>query len=319
MHTICMLSLKGGAGKSTVVQSLAVCAVQHGQKTLIVELDPQGSLKNWSKRRQAFEPRVHQTLPQSLGDVLDEARHERTNWVFIDTPGHDTSTAAAAAAHADLILIPCKIQSMKDFDSVMLTLAEANRVQKPAYVLMNQVPPNSPKLIRQKQVEIQQEYEIAVLSKCLSRRADFEYCDAKGMSAAEYNPNGAAAQETKRLYALIQSIFITLKPNRGQPTDSAGFGLPEQLTSWPPTSTVLPSARVVPPAMTSPNPSVPPADATIVATEAADPSETVEDPAAEQALAVPHSAELPEAEQDLADIEDTYDVSRMLRSNKWGS
>ena len=210
MHTICTLSLKGGAGKSTVVQSLAVCAVQHGQKTLIVELDPQGSLKNWSKRREAEEPRVLQTLPQSLSDVLQEAERDGTNWVFIDTPGHDTSTAAAAAVHADLILIPCKIQSMKDFDSVMLTLAEANRSGKPAYVLMNQVPPNSPKLIRRKQVEIQREYDIAVLSKCLSRRADFEYCDARGLSAAEFNPKGAAADEILRLYSLLQSIFITL-------------------------------------------------------------------------------------------------------------
>ena len=95
---------------------------------------------------------------------------------------------------------------------MMLTLAEANRANKPAYVLMNQVPPNSPKLIRQKQVLIQQEYEIAVLSKCLSRRVDFEYCDEKGLSAAEYNPNGQAAEEILRLYTLIQSIFITLKP-----------------------------------------------------------------------------------------------------------
>ncbi len=212
MHTICMLSLKGGAGKSTVVQSLAVCAVQHGQKTLIVELDPQGTLKNWSKRREAAQPEVLQTLPQSMGDVLEKARADSTHWVFIDTPGHDTSTACAAAAEADLILIPCKIQSMKDFDAVMATLAEANRADKPAYVLMNQVPPNSPKLVRNKQVEIQREYNVAVLSKYLSRRADFEYCDDKGLSAAEFNPNGAAAEEVDKLFALLQSIFIAQEP-----------------------------------------------------------------------------------------------------------
>ena len=49
MHTICTMSLKGGAGKSTVVQSLAVCAIQNGQNTLIVELDPQGHLKKLVK------------------------------------------------------------------------------------------------------------------------------------------------------------------------------------------------------------------------------------------------------------------------------
>ena len=212
MHTICLLSLKGGAGKSTVVQSLAVCAVQHGQNTLVVELDPQGTLKNWANRRAANEPRVIQTLPQSLDDVLTEAQANDTHWVFLDTPGHNASTAAAAAEHADMILIPCKIQSVKDFDSVMASLAEAKRVDKPAYVLMTQVPPNAHKFVRKRQVEIQQHYDVAVLSKYLSRRVDFEYCDVKGLSASELNPNGEAAAEITRLYTLIQSVFIMLKP-----------------------------------------------------------------------------------------------------------
>lgn len=211
MHVISTMSLKGGSGKSTIVQSLAVCAHQHGQKTLIIELDPQGTLKNWSNRRTATEPRVHQTLPQSVGEVLDQARADDVDWVFLDTPGHSTAAASHAAEHADLMLIPCKIQSTKDFDAVLLTLAEAKRVDKPAYVVMNQVPPNSPKLARRMQVDIQRQYDVSVLSRYLSRRADFEYCDAKGLSAAEYRSTGKAAEEISQLYYLIQSIFITLR------------------------------------------------------------------------------------------------------------
>lgn len=211
MQTVCLLSLKGGAGKSSVVQSLAVAACEHGQRTLIVELDPQGSLKNWSRRRDAEEPPVHQTLPQSLPEVLEDANNRNVHWVFLDTPGHDASTAAAAAALADIVLIPCKIQSTKDFDSVLASLAEAKRADTPAYVLMNQVPPNSPRLVRRRQVEIQREYNVSVLSKFLCRRVDYEYCDAQGLSAAEYNPGGAAAEEIKQLYVLLQSIFITLR------------------------------------------------------------------------------------------------------------
>ncbi len=208
VHVVCLLSLKGGSGKSTVVQSLSVCAQQHGHRTLIVELDPQGTLKNWSKRREAEHPRVVQTLPQSVGDVLDEARAQGVHWVFVDTPGHHVASASAAAELADLILIPCKIQSVKDFDAVLPSLAEARRADKPAYVLMNQVPPNSPRLIRRRQLQIQKHYDIAVLSRFLCRRADFEYCDEHGLSAAELNPDGSAAQEIDSLYALLQSIFI---------------------------------------------------------------------------------------------------------------
>ena len=95
MHVICLLNQKGGAGKSTVVQSLAVCAAQHGQSTLIVELDSQGTLKDWSNRRESPHPVVYQTLPQSIGDVLDDARERDVDWVFIDTPGHHNPAAVA--------------------------------------------------------------------------------------------------------------------------------------------------------------------------------------------------------------------------------
>lgn len=213
MHVICLLSQKGGAGKSTVVQSLAVCADQHGQNALIVELDPQGTLKDWSNRRKADSPPVHQTLPQSIGDVLGDARDRGVDWVFIDTPGHHNPAAVAAAAHADVILIPCKILSMKDVDAILPTIAEAERSEKPTYVLMNQVPPNAPKLIRKRQVSIQEDYGIKVLSLCLSRRADFEYCDAYGLSAAEYNPQGAAAAEIQKLYVLVQAILRITQPD----------------------------------------------------------------------------------------------------------
>ncbi|MCZ6618487.1 MAG: AAA family ATPase [Gammaproteobacteria bacterium] len=227
MHVICLLSQKGGAGKSTVVQSLAVCAGQHGQNTLIVELDPQGTLKDWSKRRKADSPAVLQTLPQSIGDVLDDACKRGVDWVFIDTPGHHNPVAIAAASYADVILIPCKILSMKDVDAILPTIAEAERSQKPAFVVMNQVPPNAPKLVRKRQVKIQEDYGIKVLSLCLSRRADFEYCDEHGLSAAEYNPHGAAAAEIQKLYVLVQAILHIAKVDDEAPDQVTSADVPE--------------------------------------------------------------------------------------------
>ncbi len=229
MHVICLLSQKGGAGKSTVVQSLAVCADQHGQSTLIVELDPQGTLKDWSDRREADHPQVHQTLPQSIRDVLSDARDRGVDWVFIDTPGHHNPAAVAAAAYADVIFIPCKILSMKDVDAILPTIAEAERAQKPVYVIMNQVPPNAPKLVRKRQISIQEGFDIKVLSLCLSRRADFEYCDAHGLSAGEYNPNGAAAAEIEKLYVLVQAILRITKRDENS-TQIAGRGATREPT-----------------------------------------------------------------------------------------
>ena len=133
---------------------------------------------------------------------------------IIDTPGHESSSARVAMGVADLILIPCKIQSMKDFDAVVLTVEDARRADKPAYVVMSQVPPNAKKLVRRRQVEIQEKYGIAVLSRYVTRRADFEYCDERGLSAAEFHPTGSAAEEISRLYQLLLSIFVTERSKR---------------------------------------------------------------------------------------------------------
>lgn len=41
MHTVAVLSLKGGVGKTTVVLGLASAAMRQGARTLVVDLDPQ--------------------------------------------------------------------------------------------------------------------------------------------------------------------------------------------------------------------------------------------------------------------------------------
>src|SRR5690606_18054320 len=41
VHTVAVLSLKGGVGKTTVVLGLASAALRRGVRTLVVDLDPQ--------------------------------------------------------------------------------------------------------------------------------------------------------------------------------------------------------------------------------------------------------------------------------------
>ncbi|WP_370965712.1 ParA family protein [Amycolatopsis sp. cg9] len=43
MHTVAVLSLKGGVGKTTVALGIASAALRRGTRTLVVDLDPQGN------------------------------------------------------------------------------------------------------------------------------------------------------------------------------------------------------------------------------------------------------------------------------------
>lgn len=67
MHTVAVLSLKGGVGKTTVVLGLASAAMRRGARTLVVDLDPQ------CNATAALEP---EPTDQSLVDVLSDPRPE---------------------------------------------------------------------------------------------------------------------------------------------------------------------------------------------------------------------------------------------------
>jgi chromosome partitioning protein len=51
MHTIALVSRKGGTGKSTLAIGMAIAAVADGHKVCLLEADPLGTLSNWRRRR----------------------------------------------------------------------------------------------------------------------------------------------------------------------------------------------------------------------------------------------------------------------------
>lgn len=65
MHTVAVLSLKGGVGKTTVVLGLASAAMRRGVRTLVVDLDPQ------CNATASLEP---EETAKGLSDVLADPR-----------------------------------------------------------------------------------------------------------------------------------------------------------------------------------------------------------------------------------------------------
>ncbi|WP_182542721.1 ParA family protein [Halosaccharopolyspora lacisalsi] len=65
MHTVAVLSLKGGVGKTTVVLGLASAAMRRGARTLVVDLDPQ------CNATASLEP---EETARGLSDVLAHPR-----------------------------------------------------------------------------------------------------------------------------------------------------------------------------------------------------------------------------------------------------
>ena len=76
MKTLVIAAQKGGAGKTTLARNLAVAAAQDGQRVLVLDLDPQQSLRAWWRGRESDAPMMlaDDPAPHALKATLDAAQ-----------------------------------------------------------------------------------------------------------------------------------------------------------------------------------------------------------------------------------------------------
>jgi chromosome partitioning protein len=204
MHVIAIVSQKGGVGKSTLAVHLATEANAQGQRVLLLDIDPQGSAMEWASRRGDRPPDVSGANPASIGKEIERAKAEGYDLVVVDTAPHADHAALQAARSADLVAIPCR-PSTFDIAAISATLDLCKLADKQAVVVLNAAPVRS---------RVATEAEDAITEKggkvssvIIHQRVAFQHCMIDGRTAAEYEPDGAAAREISRLLA-------TLKPGR---------------------------------------------------------------------------------------------------------
>lgn len=100
------LQQKGGAGKSTLICTLASLLAEDNAKVLIVDTDEQKSCSTWVKSNN-FENIDFMTIlnEQELIENV-KAYKDQYDVVLIDTAGFDSRIALYAIQESDLILIP---------------------------------------------------------------------------------------------------------------------------------------------------------------------------------------------------------------------
>lgn len=202
MQVIVIASQKGGAGKTTLTIHLAAEA-STTRRTLVMDLDPQGSAMEWANRRGDKAPDVMAAHPATIAKEIERARADGYELVILDTAPHADHAALQAARAADLVLVPCRPATF-DIAAISATLDLCKLANKQAVVVLNAAPIRSK--VVEEAVEAVAEKGATVAPVIIRQRVAFQHCLIDGRTAGEFEPGGAAAQE-------IAALLAHLKPD----------------------------------------------------------------------------------------------------------
>lgn len=212
---ISVTSLKGGVGKSTIAQNLAVCFAHNDYKTCIIDSDTNKSSLRWAGLRDESMPKIPvfgsedgRVLTQTIRGLYDDYEV-----IIIDgTPSLNKVTSKIIML-SDLVLIPI-LPSGLDLWATEIFLeryqdAEDQKEEKiPGYFIMNQFDPRFN--LSKDLLEVLGDSAIKPLDATIKTRMIYREAVLEGKGVYECS-NAKAKQEMVDLTNAIQAAISTVE------------------------------------------------------------------------------------------------------------
>lgn len=217
MKVVAVIGQKGGPGKTTTAENVAVAASEAGHTVVLIDLDSQCTSTKWGDRRAEFFPTrefpaVVSAQGARLKKVLADAKAHGATFVVIDTPPRMAEGSLEAAKAADLVLVPVR-PLMNDLETLPALKEVVLFAGAPAtWVLINAAPVQGG---RKDEARLGSEaFGFKVAPVVLHHRAAFHDAPIKGEGVTEFEPNGKAAEEVKGLYKFVSKQLNVKTPER---------------------------------------------------------------------------------------------------------
>ena len=197
---ICLSSLKGGSGKTTLAVHLAHAITLSNQKVILIDSDPQGSSQGWAASRDDQPPfpvvgMARNTLHRDLPPLIENYDH-----CVIDTPPRVSALARTSILASDLVLIPVQPSSYDVWaaSETVKLIQEAQGFKpeiKAAFIINRRITNTA---ISREVAEALADYEFPLLKTTIGQRVIFSESSA-GYSVMELAPSSTATKEIKKL------------------------------------------------------------------------------------------------------------------------
>lgn len=207
---VCIASSKGGAGKTTVAQCLAVEALRQGLPAAIVDTDPQHSAAQWGAQRAAANidaPTVIALGSQPLKSVIRDLTDRGAKYILIDTPPHSLPAINAALEMATGTVMVTRPNPM-DLAALETTWGIVSKINLPASVVLTQVPPGD----RARALKLAQgRLDDLGMTHCptpLTYTLGFPYAQAEALAVQEREPTSKARAEVAEIWSWCRRTGI---------------------------------------------------------------------------------------------------------------
>ena len=193
---ISFVGQKGGTGKSTIAVHFAMEALlsQEGCQVAIIDMDPQGSVLEWSRMRKDANPVVVSATATTLAQTLHQAQEDGFDYVVVDTPGRqDTTLVELVAAKSDLILLPLR-PSLFDVRAVAGTVTLLNAKSCKMRFLLSQTPARGNQVADAEAYCASAHPEVAIARSKIGYRTTFQKAMIDGRGVQEVGRDGKKGQ-----------------------------------------------------------------------------------------------------------------------------
>lgn len=211
MRIIAIAAQKGGVGKSTLAQCLAVEGLKAGRRTAIIDMDPQQSVVKWGIRRIAKGIPVPPVVPageRPVKAVVAELQAQGAVLIIIDTPPLVTPQLNAALELANGVVMVTRPNPM-DLDALLETWAIVKRLKRNGAAVIMQAPPAAQ---RARAIRLARDMlEKAGIPTCpdaLTYTVSYPYAQAEALALQEREPTSRARAELAEVYGWLQRAGV---------------------------------------------------------------------------------------------------------------
>jgi chromosome partitioning protein len=194
-------NLKGGVGKTTIAQNLAVCFAHMGYKVCIVDTDTNQNSLAWSGVRDESLPGilvVGATDSKALNKTVDKLDRDHEIVIIDGTPSLSEMTTRIILS-SDILLIPI-LPSGHDFRAMTQFVeryeqAKEFKVEIPAYFILNQFSENLN--VHQDMKNMLTQFELGIMETTVNKRVSYVRTGIEGKGVYESNDDKAKEEMVK--------------------------------------------------------------------------------------------------------------------------